>query len=79
MSSLKSKLTASVKQAKASTGKATPQTQTVSSKARTEAVSAKPQKRPETSKRGPSSINSSVNANVVASHRELFPSRVWPD
>ena len=79
MSSLKSKLTASVKQAKASTGKATPQPQTVSSKARTEAASAKPQKRPETPKGGPSSINSSVNANVVASHRELFPSLVLPD
>jgi hypothetical protein len=24
-------------------------------------------------------LNSSVNASVVASHHELFPSRVWPD
>ena len=70
MSSLKSKLTASVKQAKASSGEAT---------LRTEAASEKPQKRSEPPKKKSSSLNSSVNANVVGSHHELFPSRVWPD
>lgn len=69
MSSLKSKLTASVKQAKASSGEAMP---------RTEAASEKPQKRSEPPKKK-SSLNSSVNASVVGSHHELFPSRVWPD
>lgn len=44
MSSLKSKLTASVKQAKASSGVATPRTEAASAKVRNEAASEKPQK-----------------------------------
>lgn len=69
MSSLKSKLTASVKQAKASSNEG----------------QLGPQVKPEKSEQKPAPrkkslvSNSSVSANVVASHQELFPSRIWPD
>jgi len=72
MSSLKSKLAASVKQAKESPDGAKPR----SSKERTPA---KTQQKAEPQKTRSASVNASVHANVVASHQELFPSRVWPD
>jgi len=72
MSSLKSKLAASVKQAKESPDGAKPH----SNKERTPA---KTQQKAEQQKTRSASVNASVHANVVASHQELFPSRVWPD
>ncbi|MGA1528048.1 MAG: hypothetical protein ACO35I_02225 [Burkholderiaceae bacterium] len=44
-----------------------------------ERTPAKTQQKAAPQKTRSASVNASVHANVVASHQELFPSRVWPD